>query len=595
MAQRLVRNALTRAHACRSTPPTLSQVYITMIPLPERIVPPKMRRITIKHPREFENTLWGFLQPIWHKLKRIPLLKYEQKRSFCFGENWFILEWDGVNVRLTDKSTMERSCTWVNGKKVGCGQTIEILDGYELYFGSYDSTKHTYIFREVSARSNPFIYPYPLTSQPTLRIQPTLATLYAIDQPLGKGASSVVVRARHRFTGAFYALKMIDPQRRPSPQHGPDAHPGDMAALGFCPPALPGLQRRMEEEVRNMLVVEHTHVCRIFGSVMDVGSGVLTLILENMEGGNLLSYINEKYENGMPEDEAKAIAYQICDGMAYVHSKGVMHRDLKPQNILLNKANPPLVKIADFGFSKEIVAGMSMANNRDTICGTISYAAPEISRQSYDNRIDCFSVGIIIHAMLTGREPYQTPLHRDQEHIVRGAERLVQHLKERVLDLTLMNSPNISNTARYIVSNLLADSPAERLSMEDVLRSAWFDDHTPCYERSLSTLGPSPSPSSVVLPDRPPDRSHSGRESARYGGGQLNDKGRAVPAGLGVVPEGQEVAMPRPRSRPKKDVVPGENDVGMEEKRRAMYFRESDVFAPVQISSQDVGRVRRRY
>lgn len=75
-------------------------------------------------------------------------------------------------------------------------------------------------------------------------------------------------------------------------------------------------------------------------------------MLELIEGGDLLDYILKK--DGLDEEYARYITYQLCDALAYIHGQGVAHRDLKPENVLLTKDDPPIVKVADFGLAKYI-------------------------------------------------------------------------------------------------------------------------------------------------------------------------------------------------------------------------------------------------
>ncbi|KAF9471697.1 kinase-like protein [Pholiota conissans] len=378
-----------------------------------------------------------------------------------------IFTWDGFSkAYFTDLS---KGGILVNDKKIGYNLTIRIRDGSEIAFG-----KWKYIYCQVSGCAKPPA-PSPVATQalalssdpsPSFTLPPTLAKQYKFDRILGNGGFGFVVGAKHRHTGEYHALKMIDLD----------------GLLAVDPTAA----ERVKEEVDNLLRVKHPHVCRIHGSILDAGSGILTMLLEYMEGGDLWDYIHEFYQNGMPEESVKHIAYQICDAMAYVHSKGIMHRDLKPANILLTQGIPPLVKIADFGLSKKSKPDKSYKHH--TICGTVKYIAPEVVGNGlYDDRVDCYSVGVIIYFLLTSCNPYQPHLNKFKDE--EGESLLIKHVEERVLDTSLLQRKDISENARNIVSCLLSDSPDRRLSMQGVLNSPWFDGYQPYYGRSIYAKG----------------------------------------------------------------------------------------------------------
>lgn len=101
----------------------------------------------------------------------------------------------------------------------------------------------------------------------------------------------------------------------------------------------------------------------------------------------------------LAEDKVRRMAAQMCLAVAYIHQKDVVHRDLKPENVLLTDTEPPICKIADFGLAK-IVNDQTYLK---TTCGTPAYLAPEVilrqNLQAYDNRVDSWSLGIIIFCM----------------------------------------------------------------------------------------------------------------------------------------------------------------------------------------------------
>lgn len=122
------------------------------------------------------------------------------------------------------------------------------------------------------------------------------------------------------------------------------------------------------------------------------------LVLEYAPNGSLLDYLSRLDSKKMTEYEAKVVAGDILDGLAFLHDQGIIHRDLKLENILLSKNMT--VKIADFGFAKKRQAdGVS----QQTILGTPSYVAPEIAQQSsYNSKVDIFAYGMLVYALVYG-------------------------------------------------------------------------------------------------------------------------------------------------------------------------------------------------
>ncbi|KAF9476743.1 kinase-like protein [Pholiota conissans] len=465
-------------------------------------------------------TVWGFLEPWWHTDVCITILTTTPVILLCYGDTGsqclMTRKCDPEAVYITDESTTDKSTTdesttdesttderrmLVNGTRLKNREKMQIHDGCRISFGPY---KH-FIFHHMSKPAEQSIPPpFPSTSPHEAKtdplLTPTLAALFTTDMSLWKGFNTVV-RARYNRTGNVYALKMVFPKPSYvevevsglSPSYLARWRARASANSGHTSPSgtddlVPLTLMKAYAEMRNMRLCHHPNVCKIFGSFFDEGSGVYTLILEYVNGGDLFDYIN-RYKNGMPEADAKQIGYQICSGMAYVHGRGIMHRDLKPHNILLTQDTPPRVKIADFGYSKRTDKyNTSNTNRRELVCGSATYAAPEILTEQYDHLVDSFSVGVIIHEMLTGTLPHSYGEEdEDKERVKEGEakeakqesennfdfERLVQ---ERVLDLKYLDERNLSDDACSIITALLANAPEERLSMSDALQNPWFHE-----------------------------------------------------------------------------------------------------------------------
>ncbi len=137
--------------------------------------------------------------------------------------------------------------------------------------------------------------------------------------------------------------------------------------------------------------------------------------MEYVNGGDLLSYIRKRRR--LTEPIAKNIFKQIINAIQHLHSQYIVHRDVKLENILIDSNN--LVKLCDFGVSKEIKKGDMLTNK----CGTLAYIAPEILKgNKYEGfGVDIWSAGVVLYAMLSGTVPFKGYEKQDLElMIVRG-------------------------------------------------------------------------------------------------------------------------------------------------------------------------------
>ncbi|KAJ3510201.1 hypothetical protein NMY22_g16043 [Coprinellus aureogranulatus] len=328
---------------------------------------------------------WGYLQPVNGELARIDFWK--TRPSYTIGRhhaNVIVLpgfkisnkhcevEWDGVHgkdgiVVIKDHSS---NGTFVNGQKVGRGHTRVIRDGNEIAFGTPapqpQSPKEDYRF----------IYRHMAAGAPTTGFY----AYYDVGVELGKGSFATVMKAVNRSTGIWYAVKMIKDKTR----RGSSLTEGGGGGGGVI--RNPTIAR----EIGIMEALKHPNICDLKEVFVEEDSTDINLVMELVEGGDLLEYILSR--SGLTEPEAQHITYQICDALSYVHGSGVTHRDLKPENILLTKDEPPIVKIADFGLAK-IVDSMTMLR---TMCGTPSYLAPEVVKQErhegYTSLVDSWSM-----------------------------------------------------------------------------------------------------------------------------------------------------------------------------------------------------------
>lgn len=198
---------------------------------------------------------------------------------------------------------------------------------------------------------------------------------YAIEAVAGEGGMGVVYRARDLRLDREVALKFLP------------------AWLGRDPLA----KERLLAEARAVSGLDHPNVCTLH-EIAEGETGELFLVMPFYEGETLKA----RLERGpLPAAEAVDIAQQVARGLAAAHARGVVHRDIKPGNLLLTPGG--LVKLLDFGIAKATDLHLTRTGER---LGTVAYMAPEqLAGDPVDGRTDLWALGVVLHEMLTGRRP----------------------------------------------------------------------------------------------------------------------------------------------------------------------------------------------
>jgi eukaryotic-like serine/threonine-protein kinase len=214
---------------------------------------------------------------------------------------------------------------------------------------------------------------------PQLQPGTVLGNRYQILQLLGEGGMGSVYKARDREVARTVALKVIRPDLA-----------GNAAIIG-----------RFKQELVLSHQVTHKNVVRIY----DLGEagGVKFMTMEYIEGEDLRKLIQEKTK--FPPEEAVEIMRQVCRALEAAHAVGVIHRDLKPQNVM--RDHQGRVVVMDFGLARSLESdGMTQTG---ALVGTVEYMSPEqgLGRQ-LDERSDLFTVGLIFYELLTGKMPYKS-------------------------------------------------------------------------------------------------------------------------------------------------------------------------------------------
>src|SRR5919107_1301785 len=169
---------------------------------------------------------------------------------------------------------------------------------------------------------------------------------------------------------------------------------------------------RFRREARAAARLSHPGLVGVFDQGVDGDTSYLTL--EYVDGTNLRRHLGE--QGALSVGEAFSILERVLDALAAAHRTGLVHRDVKPENVLL--ASDGRVKLADFGLARAVTEVTSTTTG--TVLGTVAYLAPElVARGVSDTRTDVYAVGVLLYEMLTGRQPFtgETPIQVAFQHV----------------------------------------------------------------------------------------------------------------------------------------------------------------------------------
>jgi serine/threonine protein kinase len=268
---------------------------------------------------------------------------------------------------------------------------------------------------------------------------------YEIVRELGKGAMGIVYLAKDPLIGRLVALKTI----RPS------AHADDEDTREF--------QQRFVREAQAAGILNHPSIVTVHDIGQDEPSGMSFIAMEYVEGANLKEVLSQ----GRPLsfEQAADIIAQVAEGLDFAHSKGIVHRDVKPANIILLDGNR--AKITDFGIAK-ITSGVANLTTTGQFLGTPNYMAPEqIKGTPVDGRSDIFSLGICLYECLTHRKPFGgdsltsisykivhepfQPLHEINPTIPEGFADVVTHCLEKDPSKRYQRGKDMANALRAVI------------------------------------------------------------------------------------------------------------------------------------------------
>ncbi|KAI0484918.1 Pkinase-domain-containing protein [Xylariaceae sp. FL0804] len=335
---------------------------------------------------------------------------------------------------------------------------------------------------------------------PTQQFEPSVQRLprewrggekYARVHQIGKGAFATVYKVTSKYDGSPYAAKELD--KRKFMKNGV-------------------LDQKVENEMKIMQKVQHPNIVQYIEH-FDWDDHQFFIIMEYVPGGDLGRLI---LDNGaIAEQHVQVMANQLVDALGYLHENKITHRDVKPDNILIQSTQPLVVKLTDFGLSKMIDTEQTFLK---TFCGTLLYCAPEVyneyssydpygrrtqrnnyrrvDRERYGHAVDVWSLGGVLFYALTARPPF--PVKNGVTYT-----ELLDHIIKTPLNVSPLTRAHVSDDGIHFLSRMIHVRPETRASVLELQSHAWLGGIATSFDQvSDDQLGQSAS--QLSLDDRRP-------------------------------------------------------------------------------------------
>lgn len=256
---------------------------------------------------------------------------------------------------------------------------------------------------------------------------------YTIGNTLGIGAYGTVKYGVHRLTGQKVAIKVYDKAKICSANQ----------------------QKCIETEIKILMQLEHQNIVKLYNRI-DTPK-FLYIVLEFISGYSLSASLKRKPSNRLEEYEACRYFQEILQALEYCHSKGITHRDIKLENILLDVTQKK-IKLIDFGFA----TCFSNQKKVKIFCGTPSYMAPEIvtHKEYCGPPVDVWAAGVLLYVLLTGTFPFKGSTDNE--------------LYKNILKGRIAYPEYLSIAAKQLINKMLKVDPQNRPKIKDLLKDCWF-------------------------------------------------------------------------------------------------------------------------
>jgi len=236
----------------------------------------------------------------------------------------------------------------------------------------------------------------------------------------------------------------------------------------------------LENEIRILREIKHHSVV----GLLDVyeSNKCICLVMELCSGGDIFDWLDK--EEHLDEVRACGVITQIAAAVDYLHNRGVVHRDLKLENILIVKQDedvktkPIRVKIADFGFATTIKSPNALIQGT---CGSLNYVAPEVlTGKPYTKACDYWSIGVILYAMLGGYLPFYV------EPDEGGRAKTFRKIQQGIYDFDDPDWEEVEDLGKSVINSLLTVKVSSRLTCKNLAKHRWVRLRSETAKRSLS-------------------------------------------------------------------------------------------------------------
>ena len=276
---------------------------------------------------------------------------------------------------------------------------------------------------------------------------------YLIEQKVGAGGMGAVFRARQLSLDRTVALKIIPPDL--------------LTDKKFL--------RRFEQEAKALARINHSNILHVYDFGTDGERGLYYMVIEYVEGSDLSEVL--KQDGKISQEQALDIVRQTAVGLRHAYAKGVVHRDIKPDNLMLTQDGT--CKVADFGLAKDIASDVHVTNSGSRV-GTPAFMSPEqCDGGLIDHRSDMYSLGVTLYVMLTGYLPF----HADSPFAI-----MLKHKNDPIPSIK-RRSPEVHPQLDQIIQRLMAKMPRDRYDTYDDLIEAVDESVDLIQRRESDSLG----------------------------------------------------------------------------------------------------------